>query len=232
MLDFNGRDVVVTGGAGALGGAVVKLLLERGATVHVPLLEAALPEGTPWAGHTRVVAVPNVTLTDERAVERFFAEVPAPWASIHLAGGWAGAPVLGTSLADYEKMHAINGVTCFLACREAVRAMRTAGRGGRIVNVISRAVHVHVPGQLAYIASKAEVAAITQAIACEVRDDAILVNAVAPSIIDTPANRAARPKADHSQWPRPREIAEAVAFLASPANTLTSGALVPVYGRA
>jgi NAD(P)-dependent dehydrogenase (short-subunit alcohol dehydrogenase family) len=231
MLDFNGRDVVVTGGAGALGGAVVELLLERGATVHVPLLEPALPDGTPWAGHTRVVAVPNVTLTDEAAVARFYADL-TPWASIHLAGGWAGGPVHSMSLADYEKMHAINGVTCFLACREAVRAMRAAGRGGRIVNVISRAVQVHVPGQLAYIASKAEVAAITQALACEVRDDAILVNAVAPSIIDTPANRAAMPKADHSAWPRPREIAEAVAFLASPANTLTSGALVPVYGRA
>jgi NAD(P)-dependent dehydrogenase (short-subunit alcohol dehydrogenase family) len=231
MLDFNGRDVVVTGGAGALGGAVVELLLERGATVHVPLLEPALPDGTPWAGHTRVVAVPNVTLTDEAAVARFYADL-TPWASIHLAGGWAGGPVQSMTLDDYEKMHAINGITCFLACREAVRAMRAAGRGGRIVNVVSRAVQVHVPGQLAYIASKAEVAAITQALACEVRDDAILVNAVAPSIIDTPANRAAMPKADHSAWPRPREIAEAIAFLASPANTLTSGALVPVYGRA
>jgi len=231
MLDYSGRDVVVTGGAGALGGAVVAGLLERGATCHVPLLEAALPDGAPWAGHARVMITPSVSLTDEAAVARFYADVPVLWASIHLAGGFAMSPVTDTTLAAYEKMHAINAVTCFLACREAVRAMRAHGRGGRIVNVVSRAVSTPTSGQLAYTASKAEVAAITQVLACEVRDDAILVNAVAPSIIDTPANRAAMPRADHAQWPRPREIAEAIAFLASPANTLTSGAVVPVYGR-
>jgi NAD(P)-dependent dehydrogenase (short-subunit alcohol dehydrogenase family) len=89
-----------------------------------------------------------------------------------------------------------------------------------------------VPGMTAYAASKAGVAALTQALAAELVKDGILVNAVLPSIIDTPANRAAMPSADHTMWPKPAELAEAIGFLASSHNTLTSGALVPVYGRA
>jgi NAD(P)-dependent dehydrogenase (short-subunit alcohol dehydrogenase family) len=84
----------------------------------------------------------------------------------------------------------------------------------------------------AYIAAKAGVAALTQALAAELAGDRILVNAVLPSIIDTPANRASMPKADHAAWPKPGELADAIGFLASPENALTSGALVPVYGRA
>jgi NAD(P)-dependent dehydrogenase (short-subunit alcohol dehydrogenase family) len=84
----------------------------------------------------------------------------------------------------------------------------------------------------AYTASKASVAAITQALAAELAGDRILANAVLPSIIDTPSNRASMPKANHAAWPKPAELAEAIGFLASPENALTSGALIPVYGRA
>ena len=84
----------------------------------------------------------------------------------------------------------------------------------------------------AYVAGKAAVVGLTQAIAAELLADHILVNAVAPSIIDTPANRAAMPAADHASWPTPIEIAEAIAYLVSPQNSLTSGAVIPVYGRA
>ena len=110
--------------------------------------------------------------------------------------------------------------------------MRKAGGGGRIVNVSARAVVAPASGMTAYIASKAGVAALTQALATELAGDRILVNAVLPSIIDTPANRVSMPKADHAAWPRPAELAEAIGFLASGGNALTSGALVPVYGRA
>jgi NAD(P)-dependent dehydrogenase (short-subunit alcohol dehydrogenase family) len=126
----------------------------------------------------------------------------------------------------------MNTVTCFLACREAVRAIRKTGGGGRIVNVAARGAVAPTGGMVAYTTAKAGVASLTQSLAHELVAESILVNAVLPSVIDSPANRASMPKADHDAWPKPAELAEAIAFLASPANTLTTGALVPVYGRA
>src|SRR5206468_11809576 len=125
-------------------------------------------------------------------------------------------------------------------CREAVKAMRRSGvvgvgveeGGGRIVNVAARVVEMPAAGMLAYSVSKAAVAALTRSLAEEVRRDGILVNAVLPSIIDTPANRAAMPKTQFERWPKPLEIARTILWLASPDNVLTSGALVPVYGNA
>ncbi|TMQ11800.1 MAG: SDR family oxidoreductase [Deltaproteobacteria bacterium] len=210
---MQGRHVVVTGGKGALGGAVVAWLEGRGAVVHVP-------------------DIATVDLSNEAQAIAYYAALPPLWASIQLAGGFAMAPVLDTSLADFEKQWRMNTVTCFLSCREAVRSMRRIGGGGRIVNVAARPAVVPAPGMVAYATSKAGVAAITQALAAELVTDHILVNAVLPSIIDTPANRAAMPSADHAAWPKPAELAEAIGFLASPDNALTSGALVPVYGRA
>jgi NAD(P)-dependent dehydrogenase (short-subunit alcohol dehydrogenase family) len=231
-MPFSNLHVVVTGATGGLGGAVVQRLLAAGATCHLPMAEAAPPAHAPWRGHDRARPTPGVALADDAAVRAYYAALPAVDASIHLAGGFAMKPLLDTTLDDYHQQHSINALTCFLCCREAVRRMTAAGRGGRIVNVASRSALTAPAGQVAYVASKAEVCAITQVIAAETRDQGILVNAVLPSIIDTPANRAAMPTADHAAWPRPEQLAETIAFLASPANTLTSGALVPVYGRA
>jgi NAD(P)-dependent dehydrogenase (short-subunit alcohol dehydrogenase family) len=206
------RHVVVTGATGALGGAVADLLRARGAIVHAP----------------------SVRLDDEAATIAFFAGLPPLWASIHTVGGFAMTAIAETSLAAFEAQWKVNAVTCFLSCREAVKAIRRAGAGagGRIVNVAARPVLEPVGGMTAYVASKAAVASITRTLAAELTAERILVNAVVPSLFDTPANRAAMPNADHAAWPKPAEIAEAVAHLASPANALTSGALVPVYGRA
>jgi NAD(P)-dependent dehydrogenase (short-subunit alcohol dehydrogenase family) len=123
----------------------------------------------------------------------------------------------------------INATTCFLSCREAVKSME--GREGRIVNVAARPVLVPTGQMTAYTASKAAVAALTLSLAEELSESSIWVNAIVPSIIDTPANRAAMPDADHSAWPKPDEIAETITFLASPQNSVTRGALVPVYGK-
>jgi NAD(P)-dependent dehydrogenase (short-subunit alcohol dehydrogenase family) len=210
---MQGRHVVVTGGKGALGGAVVALLEASGAVVHVP-------------------DIATVDLAREADAVAYYAALPPLWASIHLAGGFAMASVTETSFAAFEQQWKMNSVTCFLACREAVRSIRKAGGGGRIVNVAARSVVAPTGGMTAYLASKASVAAITQGLAVELASEAILVNAVLPSLIDTPANRAAMPTADHAKWPKPAELARTIAFLASPDNALTSGALVPVYGRA
>ncbi len=174
----------------------------------------------------------GIDLTDEAAVTAYYAGIPALYASIHLAGGYAAKPVTETSQLDLEKMLLLTLGTAFLCSREAIRNMRGTGTPGRIVNVGARVSEVPIGGAVAYSISKGGVAALTRSLAVELKDEGILVNAVLPSIIDTPANRAAMPKADPAKWPRPEDLARTILWLASPENTLTSGALVPVYGRA
>jgi NAD(P)-dependent dehydrogenase (short-subunit alcohol dehydrogenase family) len=171
-------------------------------------------------------------LRDEAAVTTLYAGLPALWASVNIAGGFAMAPLLDTSLADLQRMLDLNLVTAFLSCREAVRAIRRSGGQGRLVNVAARPAVAPTPGMVAYATAKAGVAALTQALAEELASEGIFVNAVLPSIINTPANRAAMPAADPTRWPTPAGIAATIAFLASPANATTRGGLVPVFGRA
>ncbi len=232
MSGFAGRHVVITGGDGALGQAVVAAFAEAGAICFLPL-HGPESQGS-FRPSDRPTARPSygIDLTDEAAVTAYYSGLPGLWASIHLAGGYAANPVTETSRLDLEKMLLLNLGTAFLCSREAVRNMRGAGTGGRIVNVGAKVSEVPIGGAVAYSISKAGVAALTRSLAVEVRNDGILVNAVLPSTIDTPANRGAMPKADHDKWPRPAELAQTILWLASPDNTVTSGALVPVYGRA
>ena len=221
---------VVTGGTGALGSAVVSRLLDAGAHVHVPWIEerelAAFP-------HASRVTTSRVELADEAAVRAYYAGIRDLWGSIHVAGGFSMSAIVDTSAAEFERLWSLNALTCFLCCREAVRAIRRSGalRGGRLVNVGARPAVLPVGGMVAYSASKAAVVAITESLAAELKAESILVNAILPSIMDTPANRAAMPNADHDSWPKVADVAEAIAWLASPGNALTSGAAVPVYGR-
>jgi len=230
MSQFEGKHVVVTGGAGGLGGGVVNALLAEGATVHVPAFEDEAPAHLASLSGCDVVT--SVNLVDESAVAGYYDSLPSLWASIHVAGGFAMAPALDTALADFRKMLEMNVVTCFLSSREAARKMRASGQGGRIVNVAAGPAVKPTAGMIAYATAKSAVAAMTEHLALELKGDSIFVNAVLPSIIDTPANRAAMPDADHALWPTPAELAATMVQLASPANTLTWGALVPVYGRA
>ena len=229
-MDFRDHDVVVTGGTGALGGAVVAALVAAGAVCHVPYVAAAEAERFPLRDHARVKLMAGIDLTDEAAVTRLYQGAGNVWASIHLAGGFAMSAVGATSKADLMKQVEMNFVTAFLCCRAALNVMRT---GGRIVNVAARPALEwrSGAGMAAYTASKAAVAALTVALAEEVAKSGILVNAVAPSIMDTPANRAAMPKADFAAWPKVDEVASTIVFLASPDNKVTRGGIVPVYGR-
>ncbi len=233
-MDFSDRHVVVTGGTGALGIAVVGALIEAGAVCHVPWHTENEAEHFPHRGHRQVVLVGNADLTDEASVARLFGGVQALWASIHLAGGFAAAPVAETGKAALLRQVEMNFVTCFLCCRTAVIRMKLGGEGGRIVNVAARPALEwrSGAGMAAYTASKAAVAALTVALAEEVTKDGILVNAVAPSIMDTPANRKAMPKATPAAWPKVEEVARTILFLASPDNRVTRGGIVPVYGKA
>jgi NAD(P)-dependent dehydrogenase (short-subunit alcohol dehydrogenase family) len=232
-MDYRNRQVVVTGGTGALGTAVVGALIKAGATCHVPYLIDQEAARFPFRDHAQVKLVADMDLAEESAVARLFEGLPALWASIHLVGGFAMAPIGKTSKADLMKQVDMNFVTAFLCCRAAVNAMTRTGAGGRIVNVATRpALEWRAgAGMVAYVASKAAVAALTVALAEEVVQADILVNAVAPSTMDTPANRAAMPKADFNAWTKVEDVAATILFLASPENRVTRGGVVPVYGK-
>ena len=177
----------------------------------------------------------GVDLVEEKAVMDWYGSLPPLWASVHIAGGFAMAPIAETSLADFRHQHDLNTVSCFLSCRGAITRIRAAiaagSDGGRIVNIAARPVLMPTGGMVAYSSAKAAVASMTQSLAVELAMESIWVNAVVPSIIDTPANRKAMPKSAHSAWPKVGEVASAVVQLASPQNASTSGALVPVYGQ-
>jgi NAD(P)-dependent dehydrogenase (short-subunit alcohol dehydrogenase family) len=234
-MDFRDRHVVITGGAGALGTAVVTALVEAGAICHVPCMNEAEAQRFRLREHRQVVLTVTGSLAEEAPIGRLYDGITPLWASIHLAGGFAAAPLAETSAATMRQQIDMNLFSCLLCCRAAVKAMTrdAAGSGGRIVNVAARPALEwrSGAGTTAYAASKAAVAALTAALAEEVAKSGILVNAVAPSIMDTPANRQAMPKADFSLWPKVEEVAATIFFLASPKNRVTRGAVVPVYGR-
>jgi NAD(P)-dependent dehydrogenase (short-subunit alcohol dehydrogenase family) len=234
-VDFQGRTLVITGGTGALGAAVVEAFLAAGAACHIPYLFEEELRSFPHGKRDGVTLHPQINLTDEAAVGRLYEKLPTLWASVHLVGGFAFGAIASAGKAVITGQIDVNVVTCYLTCRAAILAMAGsgAGGGGRIVNVAARPGLEWRSGanMAAYTASKAAVAALTAALAEEVVGQGILVNAVAPSILDTPANRKAMPQADHAAWPKVEEVARTILFLASPDNKVTRGAIVPVYGR-
>jgi NAD(P)-dependent dehydrogenase (short-subunit alcohol dehydrogenase family) len=227
VTDFSGKHVVVTGGTGALGSAVVGALLKAGATCSVPYIVEAEAQRFTHRDKVTLIEVPD--LANEASVDLVFKDV-TPWASIHIAGGFAMGAVAATDKAALMAQLDTNLISCFLCCRAAVNAMKG---GGRIVNVAARPALEwrSGAGMAAYTVAKAGVAALTVVLAEEVAKKDILVNAVAPSIMDTPANRGAMPKADFNAWPKVEEVAATILFLASSENKVTRGAIVPVYGK-
>lgn len=232
-MDFRGRHVIVTGGTGALGTALVGALVQTGAICHVPYRSAAKAETFAHRQHKNVTLYPDIQLADEAGIARLYDQVQNLWASIHLAGSFASAPLGKTDKSALMRQIEDNLVSALLCCRAAVNIITKSGAGGRIVNVAARpALEWRTgAGMTAYTVSKAGVAALTVALSEEVAKDNILVNAVAPSIMDTPDNRKAMPKADHAAWPKVEEVAATILFLASPDNRVTRGAVVPVYGK-
>jgi NAD(P)-dependent dehydrogenase (short-subunit alcohol dehydrogenase family) len=231
--EFENRHIVVTGGTGALGSAVVDALLRAGARCIVPWIADREVEAFAHRNHERVTLVGPVDLAREDQVASCYTSVERLWASIHIAGGFAMSALADTSLDDWRRMLDMNATTCFLCAREAVKRIRQSGDGGRIVNVAARPAlePAQGAGMAAYTVSKAAVAALTQALGAELAGENILVNAIAPSIMDTPANRAGMPDANHDAWPKLDEVAATIVFLASPQNKVTRGGIVPVYGK-
>ena len=229
-MDFSNKIVVITGGTGGLGRAVIGRLLEGGAQCHIPEFSSDIPEDFPYRTEERVHITTKVDLSDDQAVIDYYARFETVWASIHLAGGFHMGPVGTISKKEFAGQLNLNVMTSFLCCREASKRMK---KGGRIVNVVSRqALEPRIgAGTSAYTAAKGAVQALTQALAEELASDGIWVNAIAPSVMDTPMNRRSMPEANHTLWPKVEEVAETIAFLASPLNKVTRGAIIPVYGK-
>jgi NAD(P)-dependent dehydrogenase (short-subunit alcohol dehydrogenase family) len=233
-MDYQNRHVVITGGTGALGVAVVGALLAAGAVCHVPYRDEEEAKRFAHRDNRDVSLVALGDLADESAVTAFYGGLDSLWASIHIAGGFAFAPISQSDKALLMTQLQSNLISTYLCSRAAIAAFRRCGNGGRMVNVAARqALESRLGANLtAYAVAKAGVVALTIALAEEVAKEGILVNAVAPSTMDTPANRASMPKADFNAWPKVEEVAATILFLASPQNTVTRGAIVPTYGKA
>ncbi|MDH5759287.1 MAG: SDR family oxidoreductase [Gemmatimonadota bacterium] len=222
---------VVTGGTGALGEAVVERFLQDGWRVYATWQSAASAERVRSrsrdAGDLRLH---QVDLTDSISVDGFFQEVarsePALDVLCNLAGGFETAPVEETDPEVWDQMLALNATSAFLSIRSAIPLLRLSD-GGAIVNVASAsALDGTVPGMGAYLASKSAVISLTRSLAKELAPDGITVNAVAPTTIDTLANRKAMPDAGTHTWLTPEEIAGVIAFLTGPEARIMTGNVV------
>jgi NAD(P)-dependent dehydrogenase (short-subunit alcohol dehydrogenase family) len=229
---LSGRSVVVTGGTGALGSAVVEAFLGAGDRVVVPWILPGEAERAraAWAdalrdGRARLV---EADVSDEAGAARAVLAAGDVEVLVNGVGGFAGGtPVDATGLDVWDRLYRMNLRTAAACSRAALPRMR-ARRRGVVVNVASQAAFAPPAGLAAYAASKAGVVALTRALQEEVAREGIRVHAVVPSTIDTPANRAAMPDADRSTWTPPASIAGVVLWLASDAASTVRGALVPV----
>ncbi len=229
-----GDTALITGGTGGLGAAVVQRLLDGGWRVVVPwVVEAELERVSEQPGLELVQA----DLFDAGAVAGVVARAAGdgdrPLSGVvNLVGGFAmGGRVHETPIEDFERQYTLNLRPTYLVVQAAVPHLLAAG-GGSIVCVGSRAALQPFRGAAGYISSKAAVIAFAQAVAAEYKNDGVRCNAILPSTIDTPGNRASMPDADHERWVKPAEIAGVIAHLLSDDSRPTSGAAIPVYGRA
>jgi NAD(P)-dependent dehydrogenase (short-subunit alcohol dehydrogenase family) len=225
---------IVTGGTGGLGAAVVRRLLDDGWRVVVPwVVEAELERVQDEPGLELVHADLFEPSAVAEVVRTAAADARAPLRGlVNLVGGFAmGGRVHETGIDQFERQFRLNLRATYLMTQAALQPMLKEGSGS-IVCVGTRAAVQPFPGAAGYISSKAAVIAFSQAVAVEYRDDGIRCNAILPSVIDTPANRASMPNADHERWVRPEAIAAVIAELLSDDSSPVSGAAIPVYGRA
>jgi NAD(P)-dependent dehydrogenase (short-subunit alcohol dehydrogenase family) len=225
--------VLVAGGTGALGGAVLSDLLDAGYPVTATWVEESERDRVQAdLGDRDGLSLVQADLMEPEAVQSAVDAVEGLGAVVNLVGGFsAGARVHETAPDDWERLLRLNLRPGFLLARAAMPRLIERG-GGAYVGVSARPALRPFAGAAAYVTGKAAVLAFLQALDADYRADGIRANAVLPSVIDTPANRAGQPDADHSKWVQPAEIAKVIRFLVSDDSAVTSGAAVPVYGRA
>lgn len=223
MSDFTGRTVIVTGGSGALGAGLATAFNDAGADV-VGVDRAAPDERAIVDG----VRYETADLTDDASVAALFDAVGTPWAVVNTVGGFAPkSPLSELDPEDLEKQLHLNLMTAAVVTKHALRVMQPVG-AGRIVLTSSKAATATSSNGFAYSVSKLAVLHLARMAAEEVAGTGITVNSVVPSIIDTPANRASMPDADHDRWPKIPDLARVYVFLASPSSGAVNGAALPV----
>jgi NAD(P)-dependent dehydrogenase (short-subunit alcohol dehydrogenase family) len=224
---------IITGGTGGLGAAVTRRFLDASWRTVVPWFDER--EKDRLAAHPLLTLVQADLFDPASARDCAAAGAADPAAPlgavVNLVGGFAiGGRMHETPIEDFERQLRLNLRPAYLTCQAALPHLIQGG-GGSIVCVSSRAAIQPFPGAVGYVTSKAAVLALVDSLAVEYRDEGVRANAVLPSIIDTPANRAGQPDADHSRWVRPEQIADVIFGLCA-GSEVVSGAHVPVYGRA
>ena len=234
MANISGRVAVITGGFGALGQVVAAAAIEHGFDLAVFGHAAAPPAGLAARLGPNALLLGGVDLGDEAAATTAMAAVTSRFGRIdvllNIAGGFRWIKIGDSHSADLERMFRMNVQTTVNAVRAALPALK-ASPAGRIVNVGALSAEKAAAGMGPYAASKAAVHRLTEALAEELKDAGVTVNAVLPSTIDTAQNRADMPKADFSRWVAPTDLAEVMLFLASEKARAVTGALIAVRGR-
>ncbi|WP_213774630.1 SDR family oxidoreductase [Bradyrhizobium sp. dw_78] len=225
---MDGKVVVITGASGALGSVVAQTAFSHGA--RIACIDHAASQSPPTAGR---IELGGIDLTDaaqaNKAIDAATAHFGRLDALINIAGGFAFEAVADGDAKTWQRMYALNVLTALNASQAALPHL-AASPAGRIVNIGAMGALQAGPGMGPYAASKAGVHRLTEALAAEWKGK-VTVNAVLPSTIDTPANRASMPQADFGKWVTPEELANVILFLASDAASAVTGALLPVSGR-
>ena len=231
-VSMAGRIYAITGVSGVLGAAVARAARAQGARLAVIDFAKAPPEDLTEADDVHVLC--GVDLSDAAAAQATMDAAADHFGGLdvllNIAGGFAWETHADGSAETWRKLFKINVETASNACRAAIPHLKRSG-SGRIVNVGANAALKAATGMAPYAASKAGVHALTQSLAEELKGAGVTVNAVLPSILDTPTNRADMPKADFAAWVAPADLAAVMLFLASEAARAVTGALIPVTGR-
>jgi len=234
------RVAIISGGTGALGRAVAEYFLESGAKIAIPyVVDAEVPllkKRVGDRGSDSQLLLKRADVGDESQIGAFVKDVVGTFGKldilVNLVGGfWGGKSIADTTVAEWQAMFDLNLKPTFLCCRAGrPRDDEERLRQDRVGDFAQR--HNRRGLFAAYAVAKGAIATFTASLAEEVLPDNIIVNAIAPSTIDTEANRASMPKAKHETWVKPEDIARTVGYLCSENCRVTSGAVVPVYGRA
>lgn len=223
---MSGRNIIVTGGFGALGRVVAAAFAAQGDRVARVDFATSAPDTIDGG-----IDLTGIDLTDDAAVAKTISDVTAALGGIdvlvNIAGGFTWETLQDGTLSSWDKMFAMNLRTNTTITKAVLPALLKS-TAGRIINIGAGAAIQAAAGMGAYAASKAGVHRLTEALANELADSNVTVNAILPSIIDTPTNRNDMPDADTSKWVTPQAIADVILFLASPAGRSISGALIPV----